>query len=65
MNYLKVNIKIKPFEEWLRDVLAAQLGEIGFESFTETETGLEAFIPENQLNENSLNEVLQPFRKEF
>ena len=65
MNYLKINIEIKPFEEWVRDVLAAQLGEIGFESFTETETGLEAFIPENQFNETNLEEVLQPFRNEF
>jgi ribosomal protein L11 methyltransferase len=65
MNYLKIKIEIIPFEEWVRDVTAAQLGEIGFESFTETETGLDAFIPEDQFDENSLEEVLQSFRKEF
>jgi ribosomal protein L11 methyltransferase len=65
MNYLKISIDIQPFEEWLRDILAAQLGDIGFESFSETETGMEAFIPENLYNENSLNEVLQPYRSEF
>lgn len=65
MNYLKINIEIEPFEEWLRDVLAAQLGDIGFESFSETETGLEAFIQENIYKESRLNEVLQPFRDGF
>lgn len=65
MNYTKIDITITPFQEWVRDVLAAQLGEISFESFTETETGLEAFIPENQFEESSLEEVLQPFQKEF
>jgi len=65
MNYLKINIEIKPFEEWLRDVLAAQLGEIGFESFTETETGLEAFIQKERFNEENLNLVLNEYRTGF
>lgn len=65
MNYLKISINITPFQEWLRDVLAAQLGEIGFESFAETETGLEAFIPDNLFNENMMKKVLQPFQEEF
>lgn len=38
MDYYKITIEITPFEEWLRDVLVAQLGEIGFDSFLETES---------------------------
>jgi ribosomal protein L11 methyltransferase len=65
MEYKKVSINFTPFEEWLRDVLTAQLGETGFESFLETETGFEAFIPENQFNEESIQTVLEPFLKNF
>lgn len=65
MNYIKISINITPFQEWLRDVLAAQLGEIGFESFAETETGLEAFIPEGQFSEKEMDLVLQSFREEY
>ncbi len=65
MDYLKVSINFTPVEEWLRDVLTAQLGEVGFESFLETDTGLEAFIPENQLNKNSVETVLVAFNEQF
>lgn len=65
MNYLKINIKIKPFEEWVRDVLTAQLGETGFESFLETDNGFEAFIPENQFNEENTKAILKPFEENF
>lgn len=65
MDYYKIEIGITPFEEWLRDVLMAQLGEIGYESFVETETTLEAFIPAKNYNESELNELLQSFRENF
>jgi ribosomal protein L11 methyltransferase len=31
MDYNKITINITPFQEWLRDILTAQLGEIGIE----------------------------------
>lgn len=65
MDYNKITINIKPPEEWLRDVLAAQLGEIGFESFLETETGIEAFIPTVNYHEDALIEVFKSFDEEF
>jgi ribosomal protein L11 methyltransferase len=65
LDYYKIEIGITPFEEWLRDVLMAQLGEIGYESFVETETALEAFIPAKNYNEPELNELLQSFRENF
>ncbi|NOR74053.1 MAG: 50S ribosomal protein L11 methyltransferase [Draconibacterium sp.] len=65
MDYNKTIINITPFQEWLRDVLTAQLGEIGFESFVETETGFEAFIPISDFEEEKINFVLNEFRKEF
>lgn len=65
MDYYKVEIRITPFEEWLRDVLASQLAETGFESFVETEDGLEAFVPVPQFNEGELEFVLGAFQDDF
>ena len=65
MDYYKITIEISPFEEWLRDVLVAQLGEIGFDSFLETETGTEAFIPVQSFIEVDLELVLNSFQDDF
>ena len=58
MDYYKVSIDIEPFEEWLRDVLMAQLADNGFESFTETISGLEAFIPATGFKADVVSELL-------
>ncbi len=65
MDYNKITINITPFQEWLRDILSAQLGEIGFESFIETKTGFEAFIPVKSFNNDNLNFVLNEFQEDF
>jgi ribosomal protein L11 methyltransferase len=65
MDYNKLTINITPFEEWLRDVLIAQLGETGYDSFIETETGVEAFIPTSNYQEDNLFEVIKSFDEEF
>ena len=65
MDYYKITIEITPFEEWLRDVLVAQLGEIGFDSFVETDSGTEAFIQVNNFIETDLEFVLDSFQDDF
>ena len=65
MDYIKTTINISPAEEWIRDIIAVQLAETGYESFVETETGLEAFIPEISFNEENLNMVLNEYRTAF
>ncbi len=65
MDYNKITININPLEEWSRDVLVAQLGEIGFDSFMETETGVEAFIPTTNYHEDNLFEVIKSFEEDF
>lgn len=47
MNYINLSATIKPLEIG-RDILVAELSEIGFESFVETENGLEAYIQSSQ-----------------
>ena len=49
----------------MRDVLTAQLGEIGYDSFLETETGVEAYIPAVHFHEDNLFEVIRTFEEDF
>lgn len=65
MDYNKVTIIITPFQEWLRDVLNSKLAEVGFDSFVDTENGIEAFIPANLFVEENMNEVLVAFQNDF
>lgn len=48
-------------KEIINDILAAELGEIGFESFTENENGLLGFIAEKLYNKEALDEKLTLF----
>jgi ribosomal protein L11 methyltransferase len=56
MNYIEVKFEIKPFEPW-SDVLSAELGEIGFESFLEEEQVLKAYVEKDVFNEDLLKKV--------
>lgn len=60
MNYIAYTFSIKSNEiliQTVREILIAELGEVGFESFTETEDGVKAYIQEKDWKENILNEI--------
>lgn len=57
MEYLKYTITIAPDNQDFRDVLMANLGEIGFESFVENEENIEAFVPNRSWDELTLKEI--------
>ena len=61
MDYFEVRFYIEPFEEYIYDVLAAELGELGFDSFATTEETLDAYIPEIQFDESKLKTMLDDF----
>jgi len=63
INTVKITLSIAPFENWFADVLMAEMADLGFESFMETENGFEAFSPEKSYNEKSLSELLN-YRKD-
>ena len=48
-----MDCKLNPVDPW-RDILIAQLAEIGFESFEETLEGFMAYIPESEYREDLL-----------
>ena len=63
MNYYEVKFTYTSEieTEVINDVLASELGEIGFESFTEDEDGLKAYIAEDLFDEDALNRKLAVF----
>ncbi|MBL7883583.1 MAG: 50S ribosomal protein L11 methyltransferase [Bacteroidia bacterium] len=63
-NYIELAINVKPKEQG-SDVLIAQLSELGFESFVETEDGFCAYIPENEFSETDTQAILSSFKNEF
>lgn len=65
MDYYNIELIISPFEEWLRDILTAQLAESGFEGFSETENGFEAYVQVERFNENTIEELISPWEAEF
>jgi ribosomal protein L11 methyltransferase len=63
MNYWELNFKVDPKTPW-SEILIAELGEIGFESFMETETGFLAYIAEVDFNEVDPKEIYLITQKE-
>jgi len=58
MQYIKLELHFSSNDVWFRDVLSAHLGDIGFESFMETDSGLDAFIPEKDFNLSKLQSLV-------
>ena len=63
MNYYELTFTYtSPIEtSIINDVLAAELGEIGFESFTENENGLQGYISDQLYNVKGLQDKLAVF----
>lgn len=57
MNYKEVKLTLEPVLP-AREVLTAYLSGIGYESFVDTENGLEVFIQEKEFDQESLDEIL-------
>jgi ribosomal protein L11 methyltransferase len=49
MNYLELNIRIEPREPW-SEIVVAQLADLGFESFVDTEKGVSAYGPVDNID---------------
>lgn len=60
MDYLE--FKIKCLEEF-REILIAELSEIGFDSFLETEEGIEVYAPSDSFDRVAFEEVINAYNK--
>ncbi len=61
MKYLEFQFKTNPCTETVNDVLSAVLGDAGFDSFTDNEGGINAYIPAELFDEKILEETLECF----
>ena len=58
-NYIKITIPVSSDEQ--QEILLALLSEEGYDGFEETTGAFNAFISEEQFNQQQLEELLQPF----
>ena len=61
MKYFEFIFRTHPSTETVNDVLAAVLGEVGFESFEECENGLKAYIQQSFCDETTIKNALTEF----
>ena len=55
--YIEVAVKVQPLEPF-RDIFIAQLGALGFESFSGTAEGFEAYIIKEEFDDTAVKEAL-------
>jgi ribosomal protein L11 methyltransferase len=65
MNYYELTFTTQTTEDYQHDLLINALGEVGFDTFEEIETGFKAYIPETDFNEEAIAEALAPYRDMF
>ncbi|OAB76211.1 50S ribosomal protein L11 methyltransferase [Cochleicola gelatinilyticus] len=64
MNYIEYDFKVQPLQPGV-EILIAELGAAGFESFVETEDGVTAYIQKEEWEESILEEVQLFSSEEF
>lgn len=60
-NYIALRVNVNPCTETATDLLAAFLGDIGYESFTSDENGLTAYIKKESFSSEAVEEILDNF----
>ena len=61
MKYFEVDFTISPYSADASDVLAAMAGEVGFETFEETVTGLKGYVQQSLFDVSALKTALEDF----
>lgn len=61
MEYLEFKIKCR---EEFREILIAELAEVGFDSFLETDVGIEAYILDNLVDREAYEGVIDKYKSE-
>ncbi|KAA3440765.1 50S ribosomal protein L11 methyltransferase [Rufibacter hautae] len=59
MSFIEVTITASPEYS---EILIAELGELGFDTFQDTEEGFQAYIEDDRFSEEALQEVLERYR---
>ena len=64
MKYIELSFSFSPFTD-RADIVIAKLNEIEFESYVETENGVDAYIQEGLFNQDKLMEVIEDLKSLF
>ncbi len=59
MNYIELQLTVSPD---FADILTAELAELGFESFTETDEGLNAYAPEDDFDADEVADLVARYQ---
>jgi ribosomal protein L11 methyltransferase len=65
MEYLEFVFVFKPLDNQGREIIAAVLSQMGFDSFSDTKEGINAYIPSEQFDLDAMNELLEPLKSTF
>lgn len=60
MEYIKVSVKVCPLNTIVNELMMAQMGDLGFDSFQDTDDGFEAYIPNKDYDSNILSSLECP-----
>jgi ribosomal protein L11 methyltransferase len=58
MDFIEVTLQVNPD---FADILTAELGELGFDAFVDTENGFSAYIDEDKFSQTALEETLERY----
>lgn len=61
MKYYEVNFTINPCSQDARDILAAMAGDLGFETFEETDEGLKGYVQQSLFDQEALDQTITFF----
>lgn len=61
MNYIELKCQLSPTEPW-SEILIAELADLGFESFTEEDTGFKAYINACNYRAKAVKELFERFK---
>lgn len=61
MKYFEVVFTISPYTEVASDLLSGLIADLGFDSFVNIETGLQAYIPQTLFDESKLKDTIEAY----
>lgn len=65
MNYFELVFSVNDPEGFVKDLLIAELSEIAFDTFEDTDKGFKAYIPANKFDETVLKDQLAHYAEQF
>ena len=61
MKYIEVRFSFSSDEEYVKDLLSSELGDLGFESFSSDDEGLVGYVQAPLFDESALKNALADF----